>query len=56
MNRIIVGLAGLSIATATAFVVPTTASACGGFFCNGEIGDVGGRNFVHGFTVTAALF
>jgi small ligand-binding sensory domain FIST len=27
-----------------------------GFFCNGEIGDVGGRNFVHGFTVASALF
>ena len=27
-----------------------------GFFCNGEIGDVGGSNFVHGFTVAAALF
>lgn len=27
-----------------------------GLFCNGEIGDVGGRSFVHGFTVAAALF
>ena len=27
-----------------------------GFFCNGEIGPVAGRNFVHGYTATAALF
>jgi small ligand-binding sensory domain FIST len=27
-----------------------------GFFCNGEIGPVGGRNFVHGYTASAALF
>jgi len=27
-----------------------------GFFCNGEIGPVGGRNFVHGYTATMALF
>jgi small ligand-binding sensory domain FIST len=28
----------------------------GGFFCAGEIGPVGGRNFLHGFTATMALF
>jgi len=27
-----------------------------GFFCAGEIGPVGGRNFVHGFTASIALF
>ncbi len=27
-----------------------------GFFCNGEIGPVGGRNFVHGYTASVALF
>ena len=27
-----------------------------GFFCNGEIGPVGGRNFVHGFTSSLGLF
>jgi small ligand-binding sensory domain FIST len=27
-----------------------------GIFCNGEIGPVGGRNFLHGFTATMALF
>jgi small ligand-binding sensory domain FIST len=28
----------------------------GGFFCAGEFGPVGGRNFVHGFTATLAVF
>lgn len=27
-----------------------------GFFCGGEFGPVGGRNFVHGFTASIALF
>ncbi len=27
-----------------------------GFFCNGEIGPVGGVNFVHGYTASIALF
>ncbi len=27
----------------------------GGFFCAGEIGPVGGRNFLHGFTATIAV-
>ncbi len=27
-----------------------------GFFCGGEFGPVGGRNFVHGFTASLALF
>jgi small ligand-binding sensory domain FIST len=27
-----------------------------GFFCNGEIGAVGRRNFVHGFTASLAMF
>jgi small ligand-binding sensory domain FIST len=27
-----------------------------GFFCAGEIGPVGRRNFVHGFTATVAVF
>ena len=26
-----------------------------GFFCNGEIGPVGGRNYVHGYTASIAL-
>ena len=28
----------------------------GGFFCAGEIGPIGGRNFLHGFTATMAVF
>src|SRR6266542_3857940 len=28
----------------------------GGLFCAGEIGPVGGRNFLHGFTATMAVF
>lgn len=28
----------------------------GGFFCNGEIGPVGGRTFMHGYTSAFALF
>jgi small ligand-binding sensory domain FIST len=27
-----------------------------GFFCNGEIGPVGEKNFLHGFTASLALF
>jgi len=30
--------------------------ASAGFFCNGEIGPVGFRNFIHGYTVSVALF
>jgi small ligand-binding sensory domain FIST len=28
----------------------------GGFFCNGEIGPVGGETFLHGYTSAFALF
>jgi len=27
-----------------------------GFFCGGEFGPIGGRNFIHGFTASIALF
>jgi small ligand-binding sensory domain FIST len=27
-----------------------------GFFCGGEFGQVGGKNFIHGFTASIALF
>ena len=30
--------------------------AVGGMFCAGELGPVGGRNQVHGFTASVALF
>jgi small ligand-binding sensory domain FIST len=28
----------------------------GGFFCNGEIGQVGGTTFLHGYTSSFGLF
>jgi small ligand-binding sensory domain FIST len=31
-------------------------AAAAGFFAAGEIGPVGGRSFLHGFTATIALF
>jgi small ligand-binding sensory domain FIST len=27
-----------------------------GFFCNGEIGPIGEKNFLHGYTASLALF
>jgi small ligand-binding sensory domain FIST len=27
-----------------------------GFFAQGELGPIGGKNFLHGFTASAALF
>jgi small ligand-binding sensory domain FIST len=30
--------------------------ALAGFFCNGEIGPVGARTYLHGFTASLALF
>jgi len=30
--------------------------ALGGFFCNGEIGPVQGRTFLHGYTSAFGLF
>jgi len=30
--------------------------ALAGFFCAGEIGPVGGKPFLHGFTATLAIF
>jgi small ligand-binding sensory domain FIST len=41
-----------SRAVATALGSPAVA----GFFCGGEIGPVGGRSFLHGFTATMAIF
>lgn len=34
----------------------TSDAAIAGLFCNGEIGPVGGRSFMHGFTATMAVF
>ena len=33
-----------------------TEGAVAGMFCAGELGPVGGRNFIHGFTASIALF
>jgi small ligand-binding sensory domain FIST len=33
-----------------------TAAPVAGMFCAGEVGPIGGRNFVHGFTASVALF
>jgi small ligand-binding sensory domain FIST len=41
-----------SRALATALGRPSLA----GFFCGGEIGPIGGRSFLHGFTATMAVF
>jgi len=32
------------------------ADALAGMFCGGEIGPVGSKNFLHGFTATTAIF
>jgi small ligand-binding sensory domain FIST len=32
------------------------AHASAGFFCNGEIGPLGGRNYIHSYSATSALF
>jgi small ligand-binding sensory domain FIST len=39
-----------------AAVEDSLAAPTAGFFCAGEIGPVGGRNFLHGFTATMAVF
>jgi small ligand-binding sensory domain FIST len=39
-----------------AAVEDTLGVPAGGFFCAGEIGPIGGRNFLHGFTATMAVF
>lgn len=39
-------------------IVRTALKNCpiAGFFCNGEIGPIGGHNFIHGFTASLGLF
>jgi small ligand-binding sensory domain FIST len=32
------------------------AAPSAGFFCNGEIGPIGGRNHIHGYTASIAIF
>jgi small ligand-binding sensory domain FIST len=50
------GLFGAPDHDAGAIAGALASHAVGGFFCGGEIGPVGGRSFVHGFTATLALF
>lgn len=39
-----------------AAVEDSLGAPAGGFFCAGEFGPVGGRNYLHGFTATLAVF
>ncbi len=41
---------------AAAVAAATGGAPAAGFFCAGEIGPVGDRNFLHGFTATVAVF
>jgi small ligand-binding sensory domain FIST len=41
---------------ATALDEAFSGAPAAGFFCAGEIGPVGPRNFLHGFTATVAVF
>src|SRR3954452_8299894 len=51
-----VGMFGESDHDATAVEDAFGRVPAGGFFCAGEIGPVGSRNFLHGFTATMAVF
>ena len=51
-----VGLFGSPHHDAAALVDAFGEIPTAGFFCNGEIGPVGGKNFLHGFTASIALF
>ncbi|KAF0181216.1 MAG: Uncharacterized protein FD161_522 [Limisphaerales bacterium] len=37
-------------------LAPRVSLGLAGFFCNGEIGSVGEKNFLHGHTAALALF
>lgn len=50
------GLYGHPDHDAAAFARHCGGAALGGFFCNGEIGPVGGRTHLHGYTSAFALF
>jgi small ligand-binding sensory domain FIST len=50
------GMFGAPDHDASAIAGALDSRAVGGFFCGGEIGPVGGRSFVHGFTATLAVF
>ena len=44
------------ITTRTCFVSVSATFPLGGFFCNGEIGDVHGRTYLHGYTSSFGIF
>jgi small ligand-binding sensory domain FIST len=50
-----VGLFGEPDHDARTFMEEMGSIPVAGFFCNGEIGPVGGKNFLHGFTASIAL-
>jgi small ligand-binding sensory domain FIST len=50
------GLFGMPNHDAEAVAGAFGALPLAGFFCNGEIGPVGGKHFVHGFTASIAFF
>jgi small ligand-binding sensory domain FIST len=50
------GLYGLADHDSGSFRSNIGASPLGGFFCNGEIGQVGGTAFIHGYTSAFAVF
>jgi small ligand-binding sensory domain FIST len=49
-------LFGLPDHDAVAVETAVPSGAVAGMFCAGEIGPVGGRSFVHGFTASILLF
>jgi small ligand-binding sensory domain FIST len=50
------GMFGVQDHDASAVDYAFAGAPAAGFFCAGEIGPVGARNFVHGFTATMAVF
>lgn len=50
------GMFGVDDHDASALDYAFAGAPAAGFFCAGEIGPVGDRNFVHGFTATMAVF
>jgi small ligand-binding sensory domain FIST len=49
------GLFGVSSHDATTIAETLGASPLAGFFCNGEIGPIGDRSFLHGYSASAAV-
>jgi small ligand-binding sensory domain FIST len=50
------GMFGIPDHDATTLAEALSGAPAAGFFCAGEIGPVGPRNFLHGFTATVAVF